>query len=114
MVQVETGYKEEKQSSLFLREKHKEWGENEEFIFRDYEFELHIRCLIQMSHRSGTQKIWPRDTDSFPSMGMYDITWDKEYRMRRRRTKNGAYQVTSGGTRKLKGTGTGKVFYYIS
>lgn len=75
---------------MFLREKHKEWRENEEFIFRDYEFELCIRCLIQMSHRSGTQKIWPRDTDLVPSMGTYDITWDKERRMRRRRTKNGA------------------------
>lgn len=44
---------------LFLRERRKEWGEGKEFILGDYEFELPIRCLIQIFHRSGAQeKSW--------------------------------------------------------
>lgn len=67
-------------------------GENEEFIFSDYEFELPMRRLMQMSRISGAQeKIWPRDTDLVvPSMGIYDINWDKECKVRGRRAKNGA------------------------
>lgn len=76
--------KGEREELRFLREKCKEWGENEEFIFSDYELELPIRYLIQMSHRSGSQeKIWPRDTDLVPSMSLSDISWGKECRMRR-------------------------------
>lgn len=50
--------------SVFKSQKCKEWGENEEFVSNDYEFELPARCLICISNRSGTQeKIWSRETD---------------------------------------------------
>lgn len=63
---------------MFLTEKLKEWGKGREFIFSD--FELPIRALIQISHRSGAQeKIQSRNTNLVVlSVGMCDITWDKE------------------------------------
>lgn len=65
---------------MFLREKLKEWGKSQEFIFSDYDFELPIQNLIQIAHRSGAEdKIWSRNTNLVVlSVGMCDITWDKE------------------------------------